>query len=126
MTTLHEETISAQLATDYFKQFWDCIPFQKSDHVIEITTRQSFGKKTVTGLQVSLVGIEKCEGYSTKNMCMSVPCVRVPFSQALPQSRKNFKTVLKSSCEAWLTSQKTIDDNNHPYIVAIKNYLSKI
>lgn len=119
MDTLYTERITLDEAKQQFPSYDSYLDSRGGIPTVEITTMQRFGKKTCTGLQVSLVSIEDHGAYTIKNMCMSIPCVRLPFETPTPVSRKGFRNeVLKA-----FTNYP--GNKEHLYYKILNNYVSK-
>lgn len=124
MTTLYKREIPHSVCADYFGQYWDALKVDgKSKPVIEISTRQAFGRKTAIGLQVSLVLIEDCGDYQTKNFCMSVPCARIAFEIPVPPSRvKAFREQCFKAWQNYKAKENAVIHSEHPYYQAFESF----
>ena len=120
MTTLSEKKISKEDQEKFFPEESG----HSGDPYIEISTRQEFGKKTIIGLQVSIIRKEDRGTYTIKGFCCSSPCVRITMCNPMPMSRKNFLPEIKKDVDYWL--EKTTIDPSHPYFQAMKDFASSI
>ena len=118
---LYTYEISKELAATWFNGGID----EKGIPKVKLSTMQAWGKKTVTGVHVTLVNVEQCNGYAMEHSIpYQIPCVRIKLEKPMPQSRKNFDTVVKDRCRQWLLSTDSGGlSTAHPYRKAIEHFI---